>query len=76
MALYNHVQIGELVNVNESINVSKIAFMPFLIILLCALPVVIIAPLFEVTLQGRAKKTLLSSVTHVVSGLMGCALAG
>ena len=25
--------------------------------------------------QGRAKKFLLSSVTHVPSGLMGCALA-
>ena len=27
-------------------------------------------------LQGRAKKILLSSVTHVPSGLIGCALAG
>ena len=27
------------------------------------------------TVQGRAKKTLLSSVTHVPSGLMGCAAA-
>ena len=26
-------------------------------------------------LQGQANKTLLSSVTHVPSGLMGCALA-
>ena len=29
----------------------------------------------ERQLQGRAKKTLLSSVTHVPSGLIGCALA-
>ena len=29
----------------------------------------------EVRVQGRAKKTLLSSVTHVLPGLMGCALA-
>ena len=29
----------------------------------------------KVVLQGRAKKTLLSSVTHVPSRLMGCALA-
>ena len=32
-------------------------------------------PLFHSCLQGRAKKFLLSSVTHVPSGLMGCALA-
>ena len=32
-------------------------------------------PLSELSLQGRAKKFLLSLVTHVPSGLMGFALA-
>ena len=30
---------------------------------------------FGLSIQGRAEKILLSSVTHVPSGLMGCALA-
>ena len=33
------------------------------------------APHMMTKVQGRAKKILLSSVTHVPSGLMGCPLA-